>query len=111
MSDIREIEQLKFRYVRLLDTKQWDEFATCFSDDATADYAGLSFGSPGELVDYMRTNLPTEIITMHQVHHPEIAVDGEEATGCWYLHDKVRAYDPARNEQGHYARRSSERSG
>lgn len=91
MSDIREIEQLKYRYVRLLDTKQWDEFATCFSDDATADYAGLSFTSPGDLVDYMRTNLPAEIITMHHLHHPEITVDGAAATGRWYLYDKVFA--------------------
>jgi hypothetical protein len=91
MSDISEIEQLKYRYVRLLDTKQWDEFATCFSDDATADYAGLSFTSPGDLVDYMRTNLPDTIITMHHLHHPEITVDGDQATGRWYLYDKVFA--------------------
>jgi hypothetical protein len=26
---------------------------------------------------------------MHQVHHPEVAVDGDAATGRWYLHDKV----------------------
>lgn len=91
MSDISEIEQLKYRYMRLLDTKQWDEFATCFSDDATADYGGITFSSPGELVDYMRNNLPAEIITMHTVHHPEITVADGEATGRWYLHDKVFA--------------------
>ena len=26
---------------------------------------------------------------MHQVHHPEIAVDGDTATARWYLQDKV----------------------
>lgn len=83
------IQRLKYRYVRLLDTKQWDEFATCFAPDATADYNGLSFGDPEALVDYMRSNLGEGVLTMHNVHHPEIDVDGDTATGTWYLHDKV----------------------
>jgi hypothetical protein len=37
----------------------------------------------------MRENLGEGLITMHQVHHPEITVDGDTATGRWYLHDKV----------------------
>ena len=38
----------------------------------------------------MRANLGT-IVTMHHVHHPEISVDGDSATGRWYLYDKVLA--------------------
>jgi hypothetical protein len=37
----------------------------------------------------MRTNLGPEIVTMHHCHHPEIEVDGDTATGRWYLHDQV----------------------
>jgi hypothetical protein len=37
----------------------------------------------------MRENLPEGFLTMHQVHHPEVSVDGDLATGHWYLHDKV----------------------
>jgi hypothetical protein len=81
--------QLKYRYMRLLDTKQWDEFATCFAADGSADYNGLAFADPGTLVDYMRTNLGEGTITMHHVHHPEIEIHGDTATGTWYLHDKV----------------------
>jgi len=91
-ADLRAIEQLKYRYVRLLDTKQWDEFADCFTDDATGDYSGLAFEDPGTLVDYMRTNLVDGIITLHQVHHPEIEIDPDDpdrAWGRWYLQDKV----------------------
>jgi hypothetical protein len=90
-SDEVEIERLKYRYIRLLDTKQWDEFAGCFTADATGDYNGLAFDSRDALVDYMRANLGPEIITMHHVHHPEIEVDGDLATGRWYLHDRVLA--------------------
>jgi hypothetical protein len=37
----------------------------------------------------MRNSLGPAIITVHQCHHPEIAVDGDTATGHWYLDDKV----------------------
>lgn len=87
--DIDQIQRLKYRYLRLLDTKQWDEFADCFAAECTADYGGLSFDNAAELVDYMRENLGEGIITVHQVHHPEIDVDGDTATGTWYLQDKV----------------------
>ncbi len=41
------------------------------------------------LVEYMRANLGEGLISMHHAHHPEISVDGDEATGRWYLEDKV----------------------
>jgi len=90
-ADVDAICRLKHRYVRLLDTKQWDEFADCFAPDATADYGGLSFDSPAAAVAYMRENLGDGMITMHHVHGPEIDVDGDTASGRWYLHDKVIA--------------------
>jgi hypothetical protein len=40
-------------------------------------------------VSYMRENLGEGLISMHHAHHPEITVDGDEATGRWYLEDKV----------------------
>jgi len=93
MDDLEQIRQLKYRYLRTLDTKRWDEFEECFLPEATADYAGLSFDDRASLVDYMRANLGPQIVTMHHVHHPEIAVDGDEGTGRWYLHDQVIAVD------------------
>jgi hypothetical protein len=89
VDDLEQIRQLKYRYLRTLDTKQWDDFEDCFVPEATADYAGLSFEDRAALVDYLRTNLPREIVTVHQVHHPEIEVDGDVATGRWYLSDQV----------------------
>lgn len=91
--DLTAIKQLKYRYVRLLDTKQWDEFAECFIPEATADYAGLAFADRDALVSYMRENLTERVISMHNVHHPEIVVNGDTASGVWYLHDKVFALD------------------
>lgn len=87
--DLEDVKQLKYRYLRTLDTKQWEEFAACFLPEATADYNGLEFGDRAALVDYMRTNLGEGLITLHQVHHPEISIDGDVATARWYLQDKV----------------------
>ena len=89
---VEEIKQLKYRYLRTLDLKLWEEFEQLFVPDATGDYGeGLVFGDRDALVGYMRENLVPTLVTLHQCHHPEIAVDdgGDAATGTWYLEDKV----------------------
>jgi hypothetical protein len=89
VEDLEQIRQLKYRYLRTLDTKSWEEFASCFLPEATGDYNGLVFADRQALVAYMRENLGEGMLTMHHVHHPEITVDGDAATGRWYLQDKV----------------------
>lgn len=37
----------------------------------------------------MTTNMGPGLISEHRVAHPEIDVDGDVATGRWYLQDKV----------------------
>ncbi|CAN5381623.1 nuclear transport factor 2 family protein [soil metagenome] len=87
--DIDEISRLKYRYLRCLDTKDWAGFEGCFVPEATADYNGLEFADRAALVSYMAENLGEGMLTMHQVHHPEIDVDGDTANGRWYLVDRV----------------------
>lgn len=84
------LRRLKYRYLRTLDLKLWDEFADTLAEDVTATYgAELSFTGRAAVVDFMRQSLPPSIITVHQVHHPELDVDGDTATGTWYLDDRV----------------------
>jgi hypothetical protein len=90
LAAVEEIKQLKYRYLRTLDLKQWDDFEQCFVPEVTGDYGeGLTFEDRDALVGYMRENLGPTLVTMHQCHHPEITVDGDTATGRWYLEDKV----------------------
>jgi SnoaL-like domain len=94
MSDLEDIKVLKYRYMRALDTKHWDDFAATFTEDVIGDYGSSlgethSFSDRDSLVEYMRTSLPANVITEHRVTHPEITIDGDEATGIWYLQDKV----------------------
>jgi hypothetical protein len=87
--DIEDLKRLKYAYLRSLDLKRWDEFAALFVPEATGSYADLVLGSRDEIVGYMQENLPAGRITFHQAHHPEVAVDGDQASATWYLHDKV----------------------
>jgi hypothetical protein len=107
VADMEAIRALKYAYLRSLDLKRWDEFESLFLPEATGSYAELTFGSRDEIVGYMRENLPADLITFHQAHHPEIAVDGDTATATWYLHDKVfvPAYDVAIEGAAFYADR------
>jgi ketosteroid isomerase-like protein len=90
LETIRAIEQLKYRYVRTLDLKQWDAFAQTLAEDVTAEYgANLRFSGRDQVVAFMRDSLGPAIITVHHCHHPEITVDGDVASGTWYLDDKV----------------------
>ena len=90
MVAVEEIKQLKYRYLRTLDLKRWDEFAQVFVPEATGEYGeGLSFGSRDELVCFMRDSLGPQMVTLNQCHHPEISVKDDRATGVWYLEDRV----------------------
>jgi len=94
MSDLEEIKRVKYRYMRTLDTRDWDEYADTMTEDVIGDYGSSlgethSFTDRDSLVEYMRTSLPPTTITEHRVTHPEIDIDGDEATATWYLQDKV----------------------
>jgi hypothetical protein len=84
------LRQLKYRYLRTLDLKQWDEFARTLAPDVEASYGPkLRFSGREAVVDFMTSSLPPTIITVHHCHHPELTVDGDTATGTWYLDDRV----------------------
>ncbi|OUC80045.1 nuclear transport factor 2 family protein [Gordonia lacunae] len=90
LEDLRSIENLKYRYLRSLDTKDWATFASTLTDDVTGNYGeGLAFSDRDELVGYMQKNVGPAVITEHRVAHPEIEIDGDTARGRWYLQDRV----------------------
>jgi hypothetical protein len=89
-ADKQAIERVKYRYLRALDTKDWSGLADTLTDDVTGDYGDrLHFTNRTELVDYMRSSLGPGVITEHRVTHPEITVDGDDASAVWYLQDRV----------------------
>lgn len=90
MTDIDEIKQLKYRYLRCVDLHLWDELAETLADDVTASYgARLSYDSRDAVVRGLAEQMTADVLTEHRVTHPEITVDGDTATGRWYLQDRV----------------------
>lgn len=89
------IEQLKYRYLRAVDTRDWQTFAATLTDDVRAGYGSkvegraLTFTGRGDLTDYLRQAMPDNLISEHRVTHPMIEVTGDVATGSWYLQDKI----------------------
>ena len=82
---------LKARYCRCLDTKNWDGYAVLF----TADFVLDTTGSGGQRIEgreaavaYVRSSISADTITTHHVHTPEIEVDGDQATGIWAMQDR-----------------------
>jgi ketosteroid isomerase-like protein len=94
---IEEIRQVKHCYLRCVDLKLWDDLAGTFTEDATADYGTPALGKPlrlagrDKIVGFLRDNLGPGIITTHFASQPEIAVDGDTASGTWAFQDTVIA--------------------
>lgn len=88
--DVAEIERLKYRYLRSRDCRRWDAFAATLTEDVTAEYGEhLRFTSRSEVLAFMRKAMPPGLTTEHRVTQPEITIDGDTATGTWYLSDMV----------------------
>jgi len=47
LEDIEAIRRLKYKYFRCLDSKLWDEFAECFTEDATTSYSDGQYRPQG----------------------------------------------------------------
>ena len=102
------IKQLKARYCRLLDTKDWAAWRNIFTDDFhsdTSEDGGKEIFGADEFVTFVRNYLGKKArVTVHQVHAPEIEVTSlTTAKGIWALQDVVR-FAPGINLNGfgHY---------
>ncbi|MDQ1706023.1 MAG: hypothetical protein QOF18_2389 [Frankiaceae bacterium] len=94
--DIRGCEQLKYRYCRLLDQKRFDELGELLVEDCTVAYGGGAITLQGRaaVTAYLHKAMgDTRVLTSHLVSHPEIEVQGDEATASWGLVDVVILQD------------------
>ena len=103
--EIEAIKQLKARYFRLLDTRQWDEWEQVFTEDAS-----LRWGpEPGQIMHgraAIRAGVSGSLVgavTVHHGHMPEIELTGPNgATGIWSMFDRVDHPDFLLVGFGHY---------
>lgn len=88
---IELIKQLKARYFRGIDTCDIELLKTVFTDNTEAYFKGgdyeFSLKGLAQLEEFYRKSFTPKTFGMHHGHHPEITVDGDTATGIWYLQD------------------------
>jgi uncharacterized protein (TIGR02246 family) len=91
--EIEAIKQVKYRYLRAVDTRDWDLLATTLTEDATSAYSSgkLSYEGRDAIIAFLRESMPEkDMLTSHKVHHPEIELTGPDtATARWGLEDIV----------------------
>ena len=90
LRDVEEIKQLRARYGRLVDTKDWAAWARLLDDDFRLESdAGVHEGR--DAVVAMVSGALSAGFTVHHCFTPEIAITGrDEATGTWAMEDIVR---------------------
>jgi ketosteroid isomerase-like protein len=95
--DIEQIKQLKARYFRFIDTKDWSSFADLFTADCI-HY--LPAGAPTPTLDnatYLASlqRMLAHAVTTHHGQMPEITLlSPTEAEGIWSMFDDVRSEPP-----------------
>ncbi len=92
IADRIAICEAKARYCRTLDSKDWRGFADIFTDDYELDVSdgtGLAvIKGRDAAIAMVRASIETAK-TVHQVHSPEITLDGDEARVVWALQDRL----------------------
>jgi uncharacterized protein (TIGR02246 family) len=108
------IANLKADYCRLLDTKDWQGWGQLFTEDFhldVTDSGGDVVVGRDAVVASVRGAIETTQ-TAHQVHFPQITIDGDSATGIWPMQDRL-IWDDGRTMTGygHYHERYVKRDG
>jgi uncharacterized protein (TIGR02246 family) len=106
MDDLEAIKQLKARYFRTMDTKDWDGMRAVFADDVVMDTTESGGGvvtGADEFMAFLRETL-ADVITVHHGHMPEIELTSPTtANGIWALQDILYWPDGrGMNGYGHY---------
>jgi uncharacterized protein (TIGR02246 family) len=92
VDDIEAIKQLKARYFRSMDTKQWDDMAQVFAADCVIDTESSGGGVQHGREPFMTMLVASigDVTTVHHGHMPEITVTSPTtATGVWAMEDKL----------------------
>ena len=103
---IEAIKQLKARYFRTMDTKDWDGMRAVFTDDLVMDTTESGGGiveGADEFMAFLEQVL-ADATTVHHGHMPEIELTSPTtATGIWAMEDMILWPNGGRlHGSGHY---------
>jgi uncharacterized protein (TIGR02246 family) len=106
VDDVEAIKQLKARYFRTMDTKDWAAMRQVFTDDVvidTTESGGGIVSGADDFVSFLQATLDGAV-TVHHGHMPEIEVTSPStARGIWALQDFILWPDGTQlHGAGHY---------
>lgn len=103
-ADWLAICNLKAAYCRLLDTKDWDGWSQLFTVDCVVDTrpSGGTLEEGRERFTSMVRHSLADAKTAHQIHSPQISVNGDTAEVVWAMQDRVIKDDFSLTGYGHY---------
>lgn len=91
--DVHEITRVKYRYLRALDTHQWELMRSCFTADARSWYSSGKYsseGGPDAIIRMLSGMMVDGVVSSHIALHPEIEFTSPTtATGVWRFQDIV----------------------
>ncbi len=87
LEDIESIKKLRARYGYAVDEKKIDDVMDLFAATARVDFGpGEKYETPKEIRVFFGERVPAGLpFGMHLVHNAVIEVEGEKATGVWYV--------------------------
>ena len=89
LDDIEAIKQLRARYIRWLDTQDWESFGNEVTENYHTETEGGVFDGRDELIVSLSERL-AGARTSHHCHTPEIILTGpDSASGVWAMQDHV----------------------
>lgn len=90
--DLEDIRQLKARYFRALDTKDWDGLLAVFVPEVIVDMTGEGGArteGASQFVSTVRSSIE-DAVTVHHGHTPELTITAPTtARGIWAMEDKI----------------------
>ena len=93
MDHLEGIKQLKARYFRTMDTKDWDAMRKVFAADVVVDTTssgGNVVEGAEEFIAFLRAALQ-DVVTVHHGHMPEIELtSATTAKGIWAMEDHLK---------------------
>ena len=88
--DIEQIKQLKARYFRFVDAKEWDDVGSGLRGRRGPRDPGGRARVPGPRRDRRKSTVMEQLRTVHHGHMPEIEITGpDSARGVWAMFDYV----------------------
>jgi hypothetical protein len=90
---IEQIRRMRSRYLRMLDTRNWDEVANAYAPDATLAFhteaPGVVSRGRAQIIATITSTL-VDVTTVHFGHMAEIDIlSPQRATGVWALEDTL----------------------